>query len=136
MSNVCIIKSEADYEYAMERFMELMDKDIVPNSVLERELELLALVIESYEQKEIEPISVDPITAIRFRMDQQGLTQKKLIPFIGSASKVSEVLSGKRGLSLTMIRKLHKGLGIPAESLIRKVAQKELFKEEAAYDFA
>lgn len=133
---VRMIKSETDYDVAMERFMALMEEEITPGSDLENELELLALVIEDYEQKAIDPIHVDPVDAIRFRMDQQQLTQKDLVPFIGSASKVSEVLSGKRNLSLSMIRKLNKGLGIPAESLIQEPLHREMIQTEPLYDYA
>ena len=84
------------------------------------ELQLLALVIEAYE-KERWPIGLpDAVDAIRFRMDQQGLTQRDLEPYIGSRARVSEVLSGKRALSLRMIRALHEGLGIPLEVLVRE----------------
>ena len=134
--DVHMIKSETDYDEAMERFMELMEEEITPGSDLENEFELLALVIENYEQKVIDPIQVDPIEAIRFRMDQQNLTQKDLVPFIGSASKVSEVLSGKCNLSLSMIRKLNKGLGIPAESLIQEPLHREMIQTEPLYDYA
>ncbi len=130
MSAIRMIKSESDYDVAMERLLNLMDQEIVPGSDLENELELLSLVIKTYEENEIEPIHVDPIEAIRFRMDQQQLSQKDLIPYLGTASKVSEVLSGKRKLSLAMIRKLHKGLSIPAESLIQEIVHKELFQEQ------
>ncbi|MES2356575.1 MAG: transcriptional regulator [Pseudomonadota bacterium] len=95
-----------------------MDDDIESGSNKEAELELLALVIESYERTRVQPVSSDPIDAILFRMDQQQLSKKDLVPYIGSMSKVSEVLSRKRPLSLSMIRNLHKKLGIPAEVLI------------------
>lgn len=72
----------------------------------------------AYERARIPPVVPDAIDAIEFRMDQQGLAQKDLVPFIGSLSKVSEVLARKRPLSLPMIRRLHDGLGIPADVLI------------------
>ncbi|MDD2815556.1 MAG: ImmA/IrrE family metallo-endopeptidase [Thiotrichaceae bacterium] len=111
-----IIKTESDYNEAMARLSELMDAE--ENSADEAELELLALIIEDYERKNVPAPEVSPIDAILFRMDQMGLRQKDLIPYIGSLSKVSEVLSGKRSLSLNMIRQLHRGLGISAEVLI------------------
>lgn len=95
-----------------------MDEQFASGSSKEAELELLALVIESYERSKVQPISPDPIEAILFRMDQQQLSKKDLVPYIGSLSKVSEVISRKRPLSLSMIRKLHMGLNIPAEVLI------------------
>lgn len=116
--NVKVIKGNEDYDRAMARLDSLLDRNPAPGSEEENELELLALVIEDYERKIVPPAEVDPVDAILFRMDQAGLSRKDLVPYIGSPSKVSEVLSRKKRLSLTMIRKLHKGLGIPLESLL------------------
>ncbi|HLB58595.1 MAG TPA: hypothetical protein VJL87_00735 [Bdellovibrionota bacterium] len=117
---VKVIKNKIDYENALKHLSELMDKNPTPGSKDENDLELLMLVIKDYEQRDLESIVVDPIDSIKFRMDQMQFTRKDLIPFFGSISRVSEVLSGKRTLSLSMIRKLHKGLGIPLESLVRR----------------
>lgn len=84
------------------------------------EMELLVSLVERYEDEKYPIEAPDPISAIKFRMEQQGLKNKDLIPYIGNKSKVSEVLSGKRSLSLNMIRKLHDGLDIPLESLIKE----------------
>ena len=82
-------------------------------------LDVLATLIDAYETQH-EPIDKpDPIEAIRFRMEQQGLTRKDLEPMLGTRMRVSEVLNGKRALSIAMIRRLHAGLGIAAEVLIR-----------------
>jgi HTH-type transcriptional regulator/antitoxin HigA len=82
-------------------------------------LDVLATLIDVYEAQH-EPIDKpDPIEAIRFRMEQQGLTRKDLEPMLGTRMRVSEVLNGKRALSIAMIRRLHAGLGIAAEVLIR-----------------
>ena len=82
-------------------------------------LDVLATLIDAYEAQH-EPIDKpDPIEAIRFRMEQQGLTRKDLEPMLGTRMRVSEVLNGKRALSIAMIRRLHAGLGIAAEVLIR-----------------
>lgn len=116
--NIKVIKQRDDYAQAMARLSALMDLNPQPGSAQENELELLALVIEDYERKVAAPAAPDPVDAILFRMDQAGLTRKDLIPHIGSPSRVSEVLSRKRPLSLAMIRRLHSGLGIPASSLI------------------
>lgn len=112
-----LIKTEADYEAALERIDEIFDaRSGTPEG---DELELLATLVEDYEEQEF-PVSLpDPLTAIRFRMDQQDLKPKDLVPFIGSPSKVSEVLSGQRNLSLTMIRNLVDGLDIPADVLVQ-----------------
>lgn len=113
-----IIKTEEEYEKTLERIDALMDA--VPETQEGDELELLVTLVELYEEK-VYPIALpDPVTAIRFRMEQQGLKQKDLVPLLGSRSKVSEVLSGRRPLSLAMLRKLHNGLGIPAEVLLQE----------------
>ena len=113
-----VIKSNHDYQVALGRIELLMDA--APNTPEGDELELLTTLVEIYEKKEF-PIDLpDPIEAIRFRMEQAGLKQQDLVTYVGSRSKVSEVLSGRRSLSLKMIRALHSGLGIPAEVLLRE----------------
>jgi len=82
------------------------------------EREVLVTLIEVYEHKYFPVSAADPVEAIKFRMDQQGLTQKDLEPFIGSSGRVSEVLNRKRRLSLQMVKRLHEGLNIPYESLL------------------
>jgi len=116
--DIKVIKSGNDYAQAMARLTALMSLDPKDGTKEDSELELLALVIEDYERKIVPPVSPDPVEAILFRMDQMQLGRKELEPYIGSTSKVSEVLSRKRPLSLSMIRRLHKGLGIPADVLI------------------
>ncbi|MHB1621558.1 MAG: ImmA/IrrE family metallo-endopeptidase [Sulfuricella sp.] len=116
--NIKVIKSSDDYAPAMARLSALMTLDPKAGSREDNELELLALVIEDYERKIVPPAAPDPVDAILFRMDQMKLGRKELELYIGSTSKVSEVLSRKRPLSLSMIRRLHKGLGIPADVLI------------------
>ena len=116
--NVKIIKNKGDYEKAMARLSALMSLDPVAGSKEDNELELLALVVCEYERQTVPPVQADPIEFIIFRMEQMELSRKDLVPFIGSISKVSEVLSRKRALSLPMIRRLNRGLGIPADILI------------------
>ncbi|NRB40898.1 MAG: ImmA/IrrE family metallo-endopeptidase [Pseudomonadales bacterium] len=130
MSFIKIIKTADDHAQAIEHLMVLMDAEPKSGSEEENELDVLALLIEQYEIKKFPMDKPSPIEAIQFRMDQQGLTRKDLIPFIGSAPKVSEVLNGKRSLSLSMIRKLHKGLAIPADVLI----QEPEFAAEVCYN--
>ncbi len=115
-----VIKTKNEYEKALKYLSELMDENLASGSKEERILELLTLVIQDYEQKTADRIVVDPIEAIKFRMDQMEFSKKDLVPILGSLSRVSEVLSRKRGLSLSMIRKLHEELGIPLESLVAK----------------
>lgn len=113
-----ILKTDTEYEAMLGSIDALMDA--TPGSSEEEELELLALLVEKYEEENY-PINLpDPIEAIKFRMEQEGLSREDLKPFIGSQSKVSEVLNYKRPLSLAMIRSLHEGLGIPAEVLLRE----------------
>ena len=113
-----VIKTEEEYESALARIEELMDAE--PATPEGDELELLATLVEVYEEKHYPIALPDPIDAIRFRMEQAGLTRHDLEPYLGSRSKVSEVLSGKRPLSLKMIRALNTGLGIPAEALLQE----------------
>ena len=92
--------------------------DAAPNTAQGDELELLSLLVHDYEEKQFPIDKPDPVAAIRFRMEQQGLAPRNLVPLLGSRSRVSEVLSGRRGLSLKMIRALVAGLRIPAELLL------------------
>ena len=135
--NVKIIKSEKDYQAAMSRLSDLMSLDPKPGSKEEDELELLALVVHDFERQTVPPVKADPIESIRFRMDQMGLTRKDLTQYIGSISKVSEVLSRKRPLSLPMIRRLHQGLDIPADILIEDVeTDGAVVESEPTIDFS
>lgn len=134
--NVKIIKSAEDYEAAMARLSALMSLDPKPNSKEENELELLALVIQDFERQTVPPVKADAIESILFRMDQMRLTRKDLIPYIGSISKVSEVLSRKRPLSLPMIRRLNQGMGIPADILIEDVeTDRSVVDQDPEMDF-
>ncbi len=118
MSMIKVLKTDEEHHQAMQKLMELMDLNPESGSEQADELELLALVIEEYEDKNFPIESPTPIEAIKFRMEQEGLTQRDLIPYIGSLPKVSEVLNGKRKLSLNMIKKLSNRLGISADILI------------------
>ena len=113
-----IIKTEEDYDKVLSRIDVLMD--VEPNTPEGDELELLVTLIELYEDKKYPIDMPDPIAAIKFRMEQMSLNQQALVPFIGNKSKVSEVLNKKRPLSLSMMRALHKELGIPAEILLQE----------------
>lgn len=129
-----ILKTEADYEAALDAVESLIDLDPDPGTLEADRLELLTLLIQDYESKD-SPMSLpDPIAAIEFRMEQQALTQRDLAPYIGSRSKVSEVLSRKRPLSLSMIRALHAGLGIPAKVLLQDRDPYELDEDDIEWD--
>jgi HTH-type transcriptional regulator/antitoxin HigA len=119
---ILILKNEADYEAALAEIEKIM---VSPRPDADR-LELLALLASDYEDKHYPIDTPDPVEAITFRMEQMGLTRKDLERYIGSKSKVSEVLSGKRRLSLSIIRALHEGLGIPVEVLLGRPDRPEL----------
>ncbi len=115
---VRVIKTEADYRNTLREIDSLITLDPMPGTEEAERLELLTLVVRDYEAKQFPVAKPDPVDALQFRMEQQGLTQRDLIPFLGSRSKVSEILARKRPLTLSMIRALNKGLGIPAEVLL------------------
>lgn len=117
--NIRPIHNRKDHEQALARLTALLESDPAPDSEAAAELEVLTTLIEKFEAEHFPIEAPSPVEAIRFRMDQLGLKNKDLVPYIGSASKVSEVLSGKRPLSLAMIRNLNQHLGIPAEVLIQ-----------------
>lgn len=131
---VKVIKTQRDYDASIVRLSALMDEEIVAGSSKEAELELLTLVIESYERSKVEPVAPDPIEAILFRMDQLGLKKVDMVPYMGSLPKVSEVLARKRPLNLAMIRKLHQGLDIPADVLLAATDDAVDLSEGVPYD--
>jgi HTH-type transcriptional regulator / antitoxin HigA len=114
--NIKPIKNDDDLREAFKRLEPLYQAQEGTSEA--DEMEIIVTLIEAYESKHYPICTADPIEAIKFRMEQQGLTQKDLEPYIGASGRVSEVLNGKRGLSLTMIRRLHEGLHIPYESLL------------------
>jgi HTH-type transcriptional regulator / antitoxin HigA len=110
------IKTQRDYRHALKRIEKLMTaKRGTPEGDC---LDVLVTLVEAWERQHYPPDLPDPIEAIKYRMDQNGLKPRDLIPFIGSRNRVHEVLNRRRSLTLKMIWRLHKGLGIPAESLI------------------
>jgi len=113
-----LIKTEEYYSLVLSRIEDLMDAEA--NTPEAEELELLATLVELYEDEHYAMDMPEPIDAIKFRMEQLGLNQKGLVPFIGSKSKVSEILNNKRPLTLSMMRSLHQNLGIPAEIFLQK----------------
>ena len=117
MVQVRPIKTNADYEAALARAETLMDAE--PNTSEADELDVLATLIEAYEDTHFPMDLPDPVDAIKFHNEQQGLSRKDLEPLIGSRARVAEVLNRRRGLSLAMVRRLNAELGIPAEVLIQ-----------------
>ena len=113
------IRTEADYRAALQEVSALIDLDPAVDSPDGERLEVMGALVQAYEAKHYPMDPPDPIEAIKFRMDQAGMTVKDLVPYIGSLNRVYEVLSYKRPLSLNMIRRLSEGMHIPAEVLIR-----------------
>jgi HTH-type transcriptional regulator/antitoxin HigA len=111
------IKTDADYRAALNDIENLMMAE--PDTVEGEKLDILATLVEAYEAKHFPMDLPDPVEAIKFEMERKGLTVKDLEPMIGKSNRVYEILNHKRSLTLKMIWKLHEGLGIPAESLIK-----------------
>ena len=110
MNKIKIIKTERDYEEALKLVEYLIIRDPEPDSTEGEQLSLLSALIQDYEARVFPEILPDPIEAIKFRMEQANLKPADLIPYIGSRSRVSEILSGKRQLTLDMVRALSDGL--------------------------
>ena len=113
--NIKPIKNDSDYNKTLSKIENLMSAE--PNTPQMDELEVLTTLVEAYEEQHYMMEAPDPIEAIKFRMEQEGLKQKDLITIVGSKSRVSEILNKKRKLTIEMIRNLHNQLHIPIESL-------------------
>ncbi len=120
MGKIKFIKTESDYIEALDLIKALLERDPDPNSDEGEQLSLLSTLIQDYESRSLPNSLPSPVDAIKFRMEQSDLKPTDLIPYIGSRSRVSEILAGKRQLTLDMVRALEIGLGIPAKVLIRK----------------
>ena len=116
--NIHPIRNEDDHRAALRELSAYFDDEPQPGTPEGDRFEVLLTLVEAYEAKHFPIEAPDPIEAIRFRMEQGGLTVKDLVPSIGQLNRVYEVLNRKRPLTLPMIRNLAKNLGIPAESLI------------------
>jgi HTH-type transcriptional regulator / antitoxin HigA len=112
------IHTEADYKVTLKEISTLMESDPDVGSPDGDRLDILVTLVQAYEAKHLPITAPDPVEAIKFRMDQSGLSVKDLEPMIGKSNRVYEILNRKRPLTLTMIRKLHQSLGIPANVLI------------------
>lgn len=115
--NISPIKTKQDHENALNRIEALWE--VEPNTPEGDEFEVLATLISAYENEHFPIEAPDPVEAIKFRMEQQGLENNDLVPMLGQISRVSEVLNRKRKLSIAMIRKLNSMLKIPLDSLIK-----------------
>jgi len=112
------IHTNADYKAALKAVSALVDSDPGPGTPDGDRLDILATLVQAYEDRHFPIAAPDPIEAIKFRMEQSGLSVKDLEPIIGKSNRVYEVLNRKRPLTLAMIRRLHSRLGIPADILI------------------
>lgn len=130
-----ILKSKQEYDKACKRIYFLIqstEKAIEPESPEGEELELLSMLVEKYEHEHFPVEAPNPIEAIKFRMEQMNLKQVDIAPLLGGKTRVSEILNGKRALTLKMIILLNKYLGIPLESLI--AGNKEVILEQESQD--
>ena len=116
------IRTDADYQATLREVAALVDTDPDPGTPEGDLLDILATLVQAYEARHVPITAPDPVEAIKFRMDQSGLSVKDLEPIIGRSNRVYEVLNRKRPLTLAMIRRLHQVLGIPADVLIAETA--------------
>lgn len=114
--DIKLIHTEADYQAALQRIRKLWEAE--PGTPEADELEILAMLVNKYEEEHYPIEDPDPIEYIKIRMEELGLKQEDLVPYMGNKGNVSKVLSRKRSLSLEMIRNLHQGLRFPLEVLI------------------
>lgn len=112
------IHTEADHNATLKEISFLMESDPAPGTPDGDRLDILVTLVQAYEARHFPVGAPDPVEAIKFRMEQSGLSVKDLEPLIGKSNRVYEVLNRKRPLTLAMIRRLHSSLGIPAEVLI------------------
>ncbi|WP_028298483.1 helix-turn-helix domain-containing protein [Olivibacter sitiensis] len=113
------IKNEQQYEEALTRVYVLLQKDLKPDSKESDEMEILSILVKEYENEHYPVAQPSPLEAIRFRLEQMNMSEADLSEILGARSRKSEILSGKRKLSLSMIRKLKEKLNIPADVLIQ-----------------
>ncbi len=118
--NITLLHTDADYQVALRRIRELWEANA--NTPEADELEILSMLVSKYEEEHYPIEEPDPIDYIKIRMEELGLIQEDLVPFMGNKGNVSKVLNRKRALSIDMIRKLHRGLRFPLEVLISEPA--------------
>jgi HTH-type transcriptional regulator/antitoxin HigA len=124
MIEITLIKTETDYEGALAEIEQLFEAN--PGTLEADRLEVLTTLVGSYENQHYAIPLPDPVEAILYYLESRGLTRRDLELYLGSRARVSEILNRKRPLSLEMIRRLHDGLGIPAEVLIQAYEKAEL----------
>ena len=116
--NIYPIHTEADYNTALNRIEEIFDAK--PGTPEGDELEILGILVDEFEKRHFPIDAPNPVEAVKFRMEQLGLSQRDLARLVGSRSRASEILSGKRTMSLRVIRVLNEKLNIPAEVLLQQ----------------
>ncbi len=121
--NIKPIKTEEDYKTTLARIEALWEAE--PNTKKGDELSILAILVENFENEKFKMLPPDPIEAIKFRMEQAGLNKTDLAKFLGGRSRSTEIVNRTRGLSIRMMRVLHKKLHIPAESLLSETTSKK-----------
>lgn len=114
------IHTETEYNESLKKIESLIELDPELGTIEADQLEVLSILVESYEDKHYRIEEPDPIEAILFRMEQSGLSRKDLKPYIGDSGRIAEIMGRKRNLSINMIRKLHHHLKIPYESLMKE----------------
>jgi HTH-type transcriptional regulator/antitoxin HigA len=117
MNTIKPIRTDADYQATLKEIEKLWEAE--PGTPAGDRLEVLTTLVEAYEDRRYSLPTPEPVEAILYYMESRGLTRRDLEPYLGSRARVAEILNRRRSLSLTMIQKLHTGLGIPAEALIR-----------------
>ncbi len=122
MPNYAAIRTQGDYQTTLREISALMELDPDVNSPEGDRLDVLVTLVQAFEQRHFPMDLPDPVEAIKFRVEQQGLQPKDLEPMIGQRNRVYKILNRKRPLTQAMIWRLHTGLGMPAESLIRQPA--------------
>lgn len=115
--NLRPLKTETDYREALAEVERLFNA--LPGTADGDRLDIMALLVEAYEEHHCPILPPDPIAALEYHMESRGLDRRDLEPFLGNASRVEDILSRRRGLTITMIRRLHRGLGISADVLIQ-----------------
>ncbi len=118
MNNIHLIETEEDYDDAMKKVLAMAKTNPQPGAPEYERLTILSLLIEEYDRKHYPVAKSDPIEAITFRMEQQGLRPVDMKEYFGSTGRFYDIINKKRKLSLSMIRKLHSGLGLAYESLL------------------
>ena len=127
MSKIKPIRSEQDYDNAIARINQLLDKNPEPGTDDDNELDVLSTLVEVYEDEHYPILPPDPVEAIKYVMEERGMDNKQLIPLLGTKSRVSEIMNRKKPFTLKMIYKLHQAMGLPLEIFINERVLRNTF---------